>query len=390
MTEPRQKPGVIVQGSGLNALGVVRSLAIERVAVKLVDRHAGGPAIHSRYAKPLLYRCEDADADVALIRALLEAAQSFDHPPVLILTQEAAVAAVSKHKAQLTGKLRAELPEQDVVADLTDKTRFQHRAEALGFPVPRAVYIDGEANVQATASLTYPCILKPARKSEHWERTYKKAYRFESFVELETFWRSVENKPHFIVQEWIEGGDADVYFTLIQRGVHGARATFTGRKIRQWPPLVGGTASCMPAPAAAGELDELTHRFFDAVGIVGLASMEYKRDKRSGRFVMVEPTVGRTDYQEEVATLNGVNIVQAAYRSIAGLSPIPPQPSPPATIWQDAVSDANARAAAPGAEYPIEASGMRVTDAVFRAGDPGPWLQSQFDRVAGRLGRMFR
>lgn len=388
MTESTKKPAVVVQGSGLNALGVIRSLAPERVAVRLVDRHEGGPAIHSRYAKPQLYRCQDADADDALIRALQTAAQEFDAPPVLLLTQEAAVAAVSKHRAQLAGKFRVELPDADTVADLTDKQRFQRRAEALGFPVPRAVYVDDD--VRSASTLTYPCILKPARKSEHWERTYKKAYRFESFADLETFWRGVEHKPPFIVQEWIEGGDADVYFTLVQHGADGTRIAFTGRKIRQWPPLVGGTASCMPAPDVAAELDELTHRFFDAVGLIGLASMEYKRDSRNGRFVMVEPTIARTDYQEEVATLNGVNLVQAAYRSIAGLKPAPQRPAPSPAIWRDATSDENAKAANPGAEFPAAAVGMRVIDAVFRTDDPGPWLQSQYSRVRSRLRRMFR
>jgi predicted ATP-grasp superfamily ATP-dependent carboligase len=388
VTESTKKPAVVVQGSGLNALGVIRSLALERVAIRLVDRHEGGPAIHSRYAKPQLYRCEDADADDALIRALQSAVQEFDAPPVLLLTQEAAVAAVSKHRARLAGRFRVELPDADTVADLTDKQRFQLRAEALGFPVPRAAHIDND--VAAASTLTYPCILKPAHKSEHWERTHKKAYRFENFADLEIFWRGVEQKPPFIVQEWIEGGDADVYFTLVQRGADGTRIAFTGRKIRQWPPLVGGTASCMPAPEVAAELDALTQRFFDAVGLIGLASMEYKRDSRNGRFVMVEPTIARTDYQEEVATLNGVNLVQAAYRSIAGLEPLPERAAASPAIWRDATSDENSKAANPGAPYPAEASGMRVVDAVFRTDDPGPWLQSQYSRVRGRLRRMFR
>ncbi len=45
-----------------------------------------------------------------------------------------------------------------------------------------------------------------------------------------------------------------------------------------------------------------------------MGSMEYKRDRRDGRFHMIEPTVARTDFQEEVATLNGMNIPLASYR----------------------------------------------------------------------------
>jgi hypothetical protein len=118
--------------------------------------------------------------------------------------------------------------------------------------------------------------------------------------------------------------------------------------------------------------------------------MEYKRDSRNGRFVMVEPTIARTDYQEEVATLNGINLVQAAYRSIAGLEPTPQHPATSPAIWRDATSDENAKAANPEAELPAEATGVRVVDAVFRTDDPGPWLQSQISRVRGRLRRMFR
>src|SRR4029077_16877616 len=123
------------------------------------------------------------------------------------------------------------------------------------------------------------------------------------------------------------------------------RVSFVGRKICQWPVEEGGTASCMPAPDAAGELPEMTDGFFSAVGFVGVGSMEYKRDRRDGKFYMVEPTVGRTDYQEEVATLNGVNIPLAAYRAELGLNPIAPVAAAPPRAWRDPLGFANAQSA---------------------------------------------
>lgn len=384
-------PGVIVQGSGLNALGVVRSLAVEKVGITLIDAHPGGPAINSRYVRSHFCQRGAVDEGAALLQALVEVARASSQPPVLILTQEAAVAAVSRHRAQLTGLVRQVLPEAGLLGELMDKASFQRRAEALGFPVPRSVILDGSVNLSAVAALAYPCVLKPVVKSEHWEHTFKKAYRFDDFAALDAFWKSVENKPPVIVQEWIEGGDSDVYFTLVHRDAQGRTcASFTGRKIRQWPPLVGGTASCMPAPEAAAELDDLTKRFFDAVGLVGLASMEYKRDRRSGRFVMVEPTIGRTDYQEEIATLNGVNVVQAAYRSMAGLPAVGTHPPARPVIWCDSTGDARSREAQPDASVPTQVAGLRVVDALYRTGDPVPWLKSQMQRVAGRIARIKR
>src|SRR3546814_4434504 len=98
--------------------------------------------------------------------------------------------------------------------------------------------------------------------------------------------------------------------------------------------LFRSTASCVAAPEVHAELSAMTTRFFQAAGVIGLASMEYKRDTRSGEFRMVEPTIGRTDYQEEVATLNGVNLPYAAWCSELGL----PFPAPTATrrpvVWR--------------------------------------------------------
>ncbi len=48
--------------------------------------------------------------------------------------------------------------------------------------------------------------------------------------------------------------------------------------------------------------------------------MEYKKDPLSGRFVMVEPTVGRTDWQSAIADINGVPIPYVAYCDMIGAS----------------------------------------------------------------------
>jgi hypothetical protein len=132
----------------------------------------------------------------------------------------------------------------------------------------------------------------------------------------------------------------------------------------------------------------LTDKFFDAVGFVGLGSMEYKRDTRDNKFYMVEPTVGRTDYQEEIATLNGVNIPQAAYCGELGR----PRPTPvlidPPRAWRDSTSYRKARAA--GAPDPISRISARskVVDAYFRFDDPLPFLCMKSEPVKRRLRRV--
>ena len=73
-----------------------------------------------------------------------------------------------------------------------------------------------------------------------------------------------------ILQEWIDGTDSDVYFCLqYRRPSGGDPVSFCGRKTLQWPPLVGGTATCIPAPEADSVLEATTSKFFTMMGFVG-------------------------------------------------------------------------------------------------------------------------
>jgi D-aspartate ligase len=100
---------------------------------------------------------------------------------------------------------------------------------------------------------------------------------------------------------------------------------------------------------------------------------------------MVEPTVGRTDYQEEIATLNGVNIPLAAYWGALGrqyLSSIPPYPP---RAWRDSVCYAKARLAGAPDHLQVILPEAKITDALFRANDPMPFMATKFESASHRL-----
>ena len=117
--------------------------------------------------------------------------------------------------------------------------------------------------------------------------------------------------------------------------------------------------------------------------------MEYKRDHRDGQFYMVEPTVGRTDFQEEVATVNGINIPLAAYLHEVGAMPVQAMRVSPPRVWREPVIDRWARE---GQERtPVEASmPHRSVHAYFRVDDPGPWLDNFRRRTVRKLESAFR
>lgn len=374
----------IVAGAGLNGLGVVRALGAGGVRVAVIDS-APGPAVHSGHtARTRIVRPHRGTPD--FLRAVAALAAELGGRPALFLTQEATVFAATAHRELLAG-IRLVLPDPSTANLLLSKERTHARAEEVGYPVPHSVVVAGQHEVALAAALTYPVVLKPVAKSEEWERRNKKGYRFTHAHDLARTYAEVgRGGPPVIVQEWIEGDDSDVYFTLSYRDAAGRRlGSFTGRKLRQWPPAVGGTASCAPADSVvAAELDELTERFLTAVGCVGMASLEYKRDRRTGRFVIVEPTVGRTDFQSEVATPNVVKLPLMAYASLVGSLAPPPRPAR-ASIWRERIADARSAEAQPALALPPETAAMRIVDALARTDDPGPFLAERWAALRRRL-----
>lgn len=378
----------VVLGAGANGLGVARSLARERVPVWLLDSDVRRPEMQTRKAKPVVVCALHGEE---LVEELVRwgSARFFGLRPVLFLTQEESVKTVSHHRDRLSALYRFSLPPIDVLDTLLHKQGFQRLAESLGSPIPRLVHVHALADLPAIENLHYPVVIKPGERNTAYGEQFKKAYRVDSALEASALIRRIlPVLADVVVQEWIDGPDSNIYFCLQYLDREGrVAASFTGRKIRSWPPQVGGTASCVPAPDVHAELSVMTARFFQAVGVVGMASMEYKRDSRSGEFRMVEPTVGRTDYQEEVATLNGVNVPYAGWCAELGL------PSPPSTVcgrpvvWRVRSEDMRSAAAQDQSSAQGYPRGGVVADALWRWLDPMPSLVQNLQRARHALHR---
>ena len=383
---PTDLPTAIVIGGDVNGLGVARSLARHGIPILMLDSDVGRPTMRSRYGRKMTLPGLSGDE---LIEALYALRPQFKHKPVLFPTQEAGLATLSAHYSEIRNLYHLSLPPHEIVAAMLDKNLFQEQAENLGFLVPRSLKLVRGGEMVGLEKLRYPCVIKPAAKDEAYARNFAKAYRVQGPGEAASLWVKMELViESAIVQEWIEGGDSDVYFCLQYRPIGGGPPiSFCGRKTLQWPPLVGGTATCIPALNPRHELIATTESFFERVGFVGLCSMEYKFDHRDRNFYLVEPTAGRTDYQEEIAVLNGVNIPLAAYCDLTkATSPAIFEQTPPRG-WRDPFGHHNALAA--GAKDPVFElmPGIKLADAYFRYDDPVPYLAARLGPILKKFER---
>lgn len=370
-TKEARIPALVVGGRGAGTLGMVRSLGRAEIPVILLDENALSPAAHSVYVHKVVV---SQLSGAPMVKELLALSASIAGPAVLFLNSDDAVLTVSEYRAELESKYRFRLPSHACVTSLTNKTSFQQLAEEHGFPVPRSVTVRHIEDLSRLTEVRFPCVVKPARGTPNYIRArFARGYKVGSPEQAEDVCRRIlAVVPGLVVQEWIEGPDSDLYFCLQYRAIDGATVcSFTGRKLSIWPPDVGVTASCTAAPEVRAILQPLTEAFFKQMSFVGMGGIEFKRDGRTGEFLMIEPTVGRIDGQEEAATLHNANIPLAAYLHEIGSPGLRVGEDPPPVIWRDFFSH---RRSVRSNHSPPPKPNTRVYDAYWRREDPIPSL----------------
>lgn len=373
---------VVVVGGSANALGVLRSLSHCELTLLCDSKQA--PAWHSRHAHSRMLVADTRGASVVDDLLRLAASRQWPHRPVLLMTEEKTVVHVSASRERLEVLYEFLLCPEPLLSELQSKAGFQRLAHEARAPVPMGVVLESSKDLNKVQALKFPCVFKPLEQDATYSAQFKKAYKVASPQEVASLYLKIEPvMSRMIVQEWLEGEDSDIYFCL---GFYDSSSrligsTFTGRKVRSWPLQVGGTASCTAAPESAEVLTRLTNDFVHSIGYVGQIGMEFKKDAKRGGFFMIEPTVGRTDYQHEIAPLSGSNILSMMVAWLAAQE-VPGCRQPKAVIWYDEIADA--KAIANGARTNLFLTRPRVA-AVWRAKDPMPSLVDLARRAANRL-----
>lgn len=306
---------MVLQASGPNALGIVRALGRAGVRVIACDHDPGALGLRSRWSEPRR-TADPLDAPDRFVADLLAIGREAEGG-VLFATHDEALAAIGPREAELDAVLRRPWSPWPTLAPAMDKAHQHAVARSIGFPVPRTVEPQDERDVEAAArELRFPVILKP-RDAPGFRRRFRSQVLEASDPEaLRREWaRAAEFRPQ--VSEVIPGGD-DALWTLGSYRDREGRplASFTGRKLRQWPPRFGTARAAEsrwdPDLAARG------HRLLDALQFHGISQVEVKRDPRDGRDHLIEVNP-RSWLWIGLAAACGVNLPYVAWRDAAGL-----------------------------------------------------------------------
>ena len=314
-------PAVVIGVDSITGLQTARILAARAVPVYAVaaDRRHWGARTNA-----CVEVLESPLSGRDLVDSLVDLGGRLDQRAVLVPCTDAAVETVSQHREELARGFVVGLSEHSLIELLMDKVRFARHAVEHGLPVPRTeVLTDRAQAMSVAASIGFPCVLKPPWKTPTWlAQTSAKGFAAATADQLLDIYDRVASwAPVLIAQEWIPGKEDQLYSCNAVFGDGGRPlATFVARKVRQWPPDIGTSAS--GEECRNDEVLDTTIRLFGGLGYRGPAYLEMKRDARTGRLLIVEPNVGRPTGRSALAEAGGVDLVLTAFCDAAGL-PLP-------------------------------------------------------------------
>jgi D-aspartate ligase len=320
-SEQREKAPAIVLGLGQNGMATVRALGRLGIPVIGIDSDLDQPGAQTRYCRKV--HCEDfARGGPGLIECLRELGKTLPCKGVLIPSGDLNLAAISENREALSEHYLFALPSKDVVRLFLNKKAFYKLSMERGFPIPRTYFTEGDrVDIEAIVrEIAYPCLIKPFQPNATWRKTFDtRLFLADSPDMLKSLFDSIYPvHQDLVIQEYMPGKDSQLYWGVSYLDAQGEPlAVWSGRKLRQYPRRFGTAtlAESCREPWVANEAVSI----LQAMGHRGYGVVEFKKDRRDGKFKITEATGGRTWFPHSIVTRSGINLPWIMYRDLLGL-----------------------------------------------------------------------
>lgn len=359
---------VCVGDAGINGLATVRALGRRGVPVDVVALESSPQiASASRYCRRFI-----PVRDMASLAQTLLGLE----PAILYVDNDPMLKALAPHAAELAQRFALADPLAQAI-ELTEKALQMAVARKAGIAVPKSWYPASWEELSALRT-SKRLIAKPIARADF------KALIAADAAELAVALRSRDVMPaDVVVQEFVEGGDDQIYAGLCYRARSRERCfVLSARKLRQTEPGAGVMA--VGQVVDAPQVREMTRRLAKAVGAYGVLSTEFKLDARDGRWYFIEWNP-RPAYFQSIGWKAGFDLAWLAYCDHADpalLGNLQP-PFSSGHYWINLHADLMNFSKLPGRPLAAWAPYLGRTEwAVFALDDPAPW-----SKALGQLAR---
>ncbi|WP_445665953.1 carboxylate--amine ligase [Fodinibius sp. AD559] len=308
----------------LGEIGLVQNLGRAGIPVIVGSEIRDNPSLHSRYTRGQVFFSDYRSPK--FIEELCDFGRSLSQKAVLFSDDDHAILNIAKHQDQLEPYYLFSFPDPERVEKLLDKQLFCELIEQYDLPAPRSITLSSvkELNEKPVEKLQFPCVIKPSFKQAWWGKDfdskvgdYQKAIKCKSYEELVNLYRDLaEINPHVVVQEFIEGGEDQIYSVNMCVSNEGRLdGYFIAQKLRTYPIVAG--EGCYITTVEDPEMIEMTMDIVRLLELRGLLNIQFKRDQRTGKPVLLEIHT-RNSVWSYLGTAAGANIAALYYQLLTG------------------------------------------------------------------------
>lgn len=344
--------GAIVIGSDYSALGIARSLGRHGIPVWVIREGGHVSATVSRHVRRRLSWPEgDEEARVAFLVQL-----AIDRGLggwTLYPTGDEAAALIARNEEALAPHYRLTTPHWQAMRHAYDKRLTHALAAELGIDQPWTACPASPEEAEAL-DCAFPAVLKPAMKDRINAFTLARAWRVEDRTEFRERYgeaSALMAPGSILIQELVPGGGESQFSFAAYCEAGRPLAWVTARRTRQYPPDFGHGSSFVETVIAT-EVEEPSRRLLAAIAYDGLVELEYKRDPRTGRMLLLDFNA-RSWAWHTLGRRAGADFPWLCWRHLHG----------------EATGD---RAGAPGARWVRGMTDVAAAVAEIRAGKLGP------------------
>jgi predicted ATP-grasp superfamily ATP-dependent carboligase len=325
-------PPVFVMNPYYSGIGIARNLHDHGVKVYGLSSEKNAPGNKSRFFDGIYETPDGRDAPEAFYRRLLEIREYHTQAPVIFPTRDFDVVFLHRYRERLTSFYRLPQPPGEAVPRVLDKFELTALASLHHISAPKTTILTSAQDIdKQVADLKFPLVVKPRfayqwRQKGSWEKVGgRKAILVESVEQLQDEYSQLMLvKEEILVQEYVAGLDSDLVICGCYMSQGGELlGHFTAKKLKQDPPLFG--TGCVVEVVSIPEIVNPSVELLKAFGYTGLAEIEFKYNKSTNTFFLIEINPRHWD-QHELGTLVGVNLSWIAYQDIIGYPPKPQVP----------------------------------------------------------------
>ncbi|WP_116223562.1 carboxylate--amine ligase [Pelolinea submarina] len=305
---------IIINAGWINALGLIRSLAIEHIPSISISREKFGLGLYSNQTIGL--HCPDyRKSPEDLAAALLELSCRLKQPGILMPTDDLTLEALIQIDEQISPYFIKSYPSANLLDFILDKYNQYLSAKSAGVPVPFTIAPEKISDLDNWPEQFFPCVVKGRRGKQFNMTTGFQAFLIKSRRELEDFYTATA-QAGVIIQEYIPNGDDHLFgYSSYISSSGELLGEFISQKTQQIPRGLG--VMCRGVGNSGAAVGAQSLAWLQSLGYTGFSYIEYKLDPRDGQYKLIELNA-RSWLNQFMATLSSVNFPAIIYHSCAG------------------------------------------------------------------------